>query len=370
MIDHWLATFNRQRVKTAAEMFREEVVFANPEESYRALIEHRQAKAHLSTAGTIKIKGTGERHEISSAKRPFLDAVLKVLVQYDKYLPLTDRQIHYALLNDPPLRHASKPGSRYRNDEKSYKDLCDLVTRARLEGYIDFEDIHDPTRPVVQWDVHASVKPFVRRELDNFLKGFRRDLQQSQPNHIEIVGEKNTIERLVRDVAMRYSIPYTIGRGYSSLPPRYNMAQRFEESGKEKLVLLILSDFDPEGENIAQTFAESMYTDFGVENIHPVKVCLTKAQVEEMGLPPGGKAKKGSSRTAKFVAEHGEDVYELEALPPDRLQALLYAAIDGVMDTELFNIERDNEKRDSASLDTYRRLVRQQMQGTDDVLEN
>lgn len=101
---------------------------------------------------------------------------------------------------------------------------------------------------------------------------------QSQPNHIEIVGEKNTIQGVLRPVAMDYTIPYTIGGGYSSLPPRYAMAQRFKKSGKEQLVLLVLSDFDPEGEDIAEGFARSMRDDFKIKLVFPVKVALTHAR--------------------------------------------------------------------------------------------
>ena len=71
---------------------------------------------------------------------------------------------------------------------------------------------------------------------------------QSQPNHIEIVGEKNTIAPIIRPVAAGFSIPTTIGRGYCSLRPRYDIAERFRKSGKDRLLLLILTDFDPDGQ--------------------------------------------------------------------------------------------------------------------------
>src|SRR5262249_55952988 len=151
-----------------------------------------------------------------------------------------------------------KAGSRYANDLQSYKNLSDLLTRARLAGAVPMNAIDDETRPVVTWNVHRDPGPFVRRKLDGFLKGYYRDLQQSQPNHVEIVGEKNTIDNIVRPVAMEYCVPLTIGRGYSSLPPRDKMAKRFRRSGKEQLILLVLSDFDPEGEDIAHSFARSM----------------------------------------------------------------------------------------------------------------
>jgi hypothetical protein len=109
------------------------------------------------------------------------------------------------------------------------------------------EVIADETRPVTIWDTHATPATFIRAELDDFLKNYWRDLMQSQPNHVEIVGEKNTIGPILRPVAAEFCVPLTIGRGYCSLPPRHAMAERFRKSGKAKLVLLIVSDFDPAG---------------------------------------------------------------------------------------------------------------------------
>jgi hypothetical protein len=351
-----LREYNRQRVKGLDEVLREEVVSADPEEAHRVLLEHRRKAAEVS-ADTIRIEGRTHRARITSAKQPLLDAIRAVLGERRDYWPLTDRQIHYALLNDPPLIHASKPGSRYRNDKPSYKRLCELLTRARLAGEIEFAAIHDPTRPVLLWDCHREPTPFIREQVDGFLEGYYRDLQQSQPNHIEIVGEKNTIDNIIRPVAMEYCIPLTIGRGYSSLPPRYDMARRFRRSGKERLILLALSDFDPEGEDIAHSFARSMRDDFGVEEIVPIKVALTPQQVAAMNLPPMMKAKEKSSRAKRFKARHGDDVFELEAVEPARLQQILRDAIDAVLDVDAFNAEIEAEKRDAAHLDGLRHTL-------------
>jgi hypothetical protein len=85
-----------------------------------------------------------------------------------------------------------------------------------------------------------------------------------------------------------------------------------------------------------------------------VKVALNGLQVEELGLPPQMKAKRTSSRRAKFVSRHGEDVFELEAVRPAQLQAFLREAIESVMDVELFNAEVEKEKQDAAHLDEVR----------------
>jgi hypothetical protein len=261
------------------------------------------------------------------------------------------------MLNHSPLRHASKPSRRYLNDRASYQDLCDLLTRARLAGEIPFNAIADPTRKVVTNDFYRNVNEFVNQELNCFLKNYWRNLQQSQPNHIEIVGEKNTIEGSIKAVAERFCIPYTLGRGYCSLEPRYKMCQRFKKSGKEKLIILVLSDFDPEGEDIPHSFARSMRDDFGISEIAAKKVCLTHAQVLERKLPPNYEIKARGSRARKFASQFGESVYELEALEPSELAQLLTDAIDEVLDIDAFNRELDAEKRGAAQLEGLRKTV-------------
>ena len=141
------------------------------------------------------------------------------------------------------------------------------------------------------------------------------------------------------------------------MPPRYGIAKRFKKSGKEKLVLLIVSDFDPDGQTIAKSFARSLRDDFGVENVSAHKVALTAAQVREFKLPPGVEAKIGSATYDSFVDEHGKYVHEVEALKPAELQRLVRDAIDAVLDINAFNRELDQERDDSAFLETMRRRM-------------
>jgi len=240
---------NRQRVKTREEILREEVVSINPDDAHRALSDYREQKARVS-ATTIQIRPSEGRAAISKAKTPFLNACRSVIERLEDYWPLADRQIHYQLLNDPPLIHASKPASRYRNDRVSYKALVDLLTRARHDRRISYDVIADATRPVTKWNVFSSVGAFYRGQLKEILNGYWRDLVQSQPNHIEIVAEKLTIKSIVEPVAGRYCIPLTIGRGFCSTRPLYDISQRFRASDKQKLVILSISDLDPDGDEI------------------------------------------------------------------------------------------------------------------------
>jgi hypothetical protein len=349
-----LMAFNKQRHKGYEEIIREGLVDATggQKDTDFSLMLERLERSEIPI-DCMEIDGTKERASIKG-NRPLLDAAIKIIDQLEEFWPISDRAIHYQLLNDPPLKHKAKPDSVYRNDRASYQTLTNVLTRGRLSGEIPWESIGDETRPVTIWRVHPHMAPFIKGQLDGFMKGYSRDYMQSQPNHIEIVGEKMTIESIIRPVAMKYRIPYTIGRGYSSINPRHEMAERFEETGKDKLVVLILSDFDPDGEEIAQSFSRSMRDDFDV-NIHPIKVALRHDQVIELKLPEGGEAKRTSSNYEKFVEKYGKYVFELEAVTPQKLQEILTDAIKSILDADSFNHEAEEERKEKIHLGKYRK---------------
>jgi hypothetical protein len=133
------------------------------------------------------------------------------------------------------------------------------------------------------------------------------------------------------------------------------MHDRYRMSGKEKLVILFLGDHDPEGWDIAETFAKSMRDDFGVSEVVAIKVALKPEQVQELGLPPNTDAKPSSSRFKKFAARFGPAAYELEAVPPATLQEWLDEGIRSVLDLDRFNAQVELEKQDAAAVAALKR---------------
>ena len=353
-----LREYNRQREKSFDEKVRETVVSLNPDEAYQALISERKERSAVEVEA-LQLRGEKARARITDAKTPFLDAINQILATFKGYWPLSERFIHYKLLNDPPLTHASKPNSAYRNEKRFSKMLSELATRARIAGDIPEEAIEDETRPVTVWQCFPEPGAFVQQQLDGLLKGYWRDLMQSQPNHIELLVEKNTAANILRHVAAPYCIPMTSGRGFSSLPPRIAMRKRFEASGKDKLVVVICSDFDPDGDEIAHSFARSMRDDYDLSDIVAIKAGLTLAQVQEHELPSAVEAKQSSTNYRRFAAKYGaaQNAYELEALPPELLQQITREAIDAVIDRELFNQELAQEKQDAAHIQGLRQEV-------------
>ena len=135
------------------------------------------------------------------------------------------------------------------------------------------------------------------------------------------------------------------------------MVQRFKQSGKTQLRLLILSDFDPDGEEIAASFPRSLRDDFGLPNVVAHKVAISGADVLEHGLPSDMEAKTSSPNYKKFVARHGVHVAELDAAPVSLLQEKLRAAIENCLDMEIFDAELAKEKADAAFIAAKKNMV-------------
>jgi hypothetical protein len=334
------------------------VVQRSSEDAHRELMQYRTESRRKAIAGACRMELTTKRRRsrISANKQPMLDSVLRVLDDLREFLPVSTRTIHYNLLNDPPLRFAKRPGSRYRNNRNCYGDLSGLCTRARLFGLLPFDAISDETRPVQSWAIHRSAGDFLRDKVQRFLRGYWRDLMQSQPNHVEVIGEKNTLLPIIEPVCQDYTVPLTISRGFCSIPPRWEIITRWKQSRKHDLVLIVLSDHDPDGEMIADSLVRSLRDDFHVPShrIHPVRAALTSDQCERYSIPADVEAKPSSTNYQRFVKEHGTAACELEAVPPKQLQQMLRYAIESVLDLDAFKAEQDRERADAAEIDTAR----------------
>jgi ParB-like nuclease domain len=359
-----LRRHNKQREKSYSERLREIGLDLEPEKTYYRLQKRRIEQLIRSSrqTDTIVLGERQKRSRITTLR--FLEAVKNIVSNNKEYWPLTDRRIHYLLLNDPPPRHDKKIDQLYRNDLASYKALTSLLTRARLSGDIPIHAIDDPTRPISIYNGFDNAQEFFKSELDNFLAGYYRNLMQGQHAHIEILLEKAALKRVVERVAMDYCIPVTTTRGYSSLTPRYEISQRFRRSGKKQLVLLILADFDPDGEEIAASLARSMRDDFGVSELsmRAIKVGLTHEDVLNNDFPSELEAKLSSPNYKKFVDKYGERVVELDAAPVEWIQEKLRTAIEAELDMDEFYAQESLEREDSVKLEAQRKLVYQALE--------
>ena len=182
-----LKRYNQQRDKSPGERIREKLLEIDPGRAHSDLLRRRVESHAMSGASTANVELGDFKKRARITTFQFLDAVKKVVQQNKDYWPLTDRRVHYLLLNDPPLRHDKKPNSTYLNDKGSYKAVTNLLLRARLTGEVPWRAIEDTTRPIQLGGGFSTFEKFVQQHTENFLTGYSRNLMQGQPHQIEIM---------------------------------------------------------------------------------------------------------------------------------------------------------------------------------------
>jgi hypothetical protein len=363
-----LIEYNPQRIKTVGSILRETLLRDNDvADTYAAIKERREASMSVD-AEFMEVEGGKEITVISERRQEFLAAVQKVIEELHPYWPLSIRQIHYRLLNDPPLKQTPKRSKcradhwRYKNDDSSYNALVGLLTAARYNGQVSMTCIDDPTRPQKTFGGFDSVAQFIQQEIEGFLTGFHRDRQIDQPRHIEIFGEKNTLFRMLERACSEYYVPFSIGRGFCSIPVWRDMAKRFCQSGKERMTLIIVSDYDPEGLELADDAIRSL-------ELHGVpvdghRIAVTRDQIDELDLAEDfNPAKDTSTRYESFIERTGgTETWEVEALPPEYLVDQIKAAIEANMDMEVYDTICDQEEDDCEELCRIREQIASQLE--------
>ena len=179
--------------------------------------------------------------------------------------------------------------------------------------------------------------------------------------------EKNTIYHMVLTVTEKYQIFTSSGRGFNSIDPWHELYQRYMTSGKKRLIVIILSDYDPEGERIPHVCGCTLRDDFGLDpsKLDVIKAGVTREQIRLHKLPEMTFAKDSSSNFGWYVDRNGGEtaVWELEALEPAVMLADLEKVIQGVLDMNLFNREAAVEQEEAGYLEAVRRTAAGALKG-------
>jgi len=253
--------------------------------------------------------------------------VKSVLAEYSE--PITVRQCFYRLV----AAHIIE------NTQNEYGKFGGHLVNAREAGLIAPEAFEDRTRSASRGSCYMDLAAYI----DVIGSAYHRDRAGSQQCHVEVWCEKQALEAIFERVTDRYDIFYLSCRGYSSLTVLYEAAKRFRSTGKETHVLYF-GDFDPSGEDMLRDIRDRLdFWALGAPiTVH--KIALTQAQIEEYRLPPIP-AKESDTRTAGFVAEHGElSAVELDAVPPNVLPDIIEDAIRSFLDMAEFQRQRDIEE--------------------------
>ena len=110
-----LVECNNQRIKGADVLLAESVIKVDPVAAHEKIVSEREAKearrSNDCTLSLIETHGNKRRCDFSPAKKPLLDAILRIVEEQREFWPLSVRQIHYRLLGEnAPLIHALETG--------------------------------------------------------------------------------------------------------------------------------------------------------------------------------------------------------------------------------------------------------------------
>lgn len=226
------------------------------------------------------------------------------------------------------------------NTEVTYKSLSRATVLAREEYTIDPLAFEDRVRTSQGGDYgFDSPDSFIEAVLNNLRtiaqEQYTRHLWTTQQTMPIIWLEKDALFTPITTIASRYRVKVYAARGYSSFTSVYEAAQEIDGAMPTKV--LQLTDFDPSGEDMVRDL-EDRLTRYGAADFELEKIALTSDQVSTLGLPPMP-AKKSDPRYERFAQSYGDQVVELDALPPDELERIVSAALEQLIDQDAWQAE-------------------------------
>lgn len=233
------------------------------------------------------------------------------------------------------------------NNERSYKNIGNLINDGRLAGLIDWSSITDRTRNIrynSHWDTPADV-------INSARYSYQLNKWDGQPNYVEVWVEKDALVDIVSQVCRPLDVPYFSCRGYTSQSEMWTAAQRFcLQSGREQRIIIHLGDHDPSGIDMTRDIQERLYL-FDAD-VYVKRVALTMDQITTYNPPPNP-AKLSDSRCGKYIKEYGYESWELDALEPNVITDLIKNEVTAYRDEDVY---RDVCVRESRGKDELRML--------------
>jgi hypothetical protein len=253
---------------------------------------------------------------IAYVSKGFSDGSLEVIAQANAIcadyqaqgFDLTLRQLYYQFVSRGLIA----------NRQTEYKRLGDIVNNGRLAGLIDWDYIVDRTRnlqSLAHWRTPQQIIDAVSRQ-------YRHDLWARQPYRVEVWIEKDALVGVIAGACERNDVPYFSCRGYTSQSELHGAAMRlvgYEKNGQDTVVIH-LGDHDPSGVDMTRDIQDRLRLFGSRAEVH--RIALTMGQVEQYDPPPNP-AKLTDSRATGYMAEHGDESWELDALDPATLDTLV-----------------------------------------------
>ena len=257
---------------------------------------------------------------------------------------LSLRQLYYQLVSRGYIE----------NSQKSYSRIGDLVSDGRLGGLIDWDMIVDRGRVSIantHWNSPADI-------VDAAASQYKIDKWEDQPNHIEVMVEKQALEGVLIPVCRKLDVTFRANKGYTSQSMMYRLGKelaQIQESGKD-IHVLYFGDHDPSGLDMDRDVQERIAL-FSGKAVAFERLALKYDQVQIL-KPPENPAKITDSRAKQYIRMYGASSWELDAVEPKELARLVEAAVVALRDETLWQaalkVENEMKKELQAFAEEYR----------------
>jgi len=249
---------------------------------------------------------------------------------------LTLRQLYYQFVSRDYIA----------NNQREYKNLGDIINDARLAGLVDWEAIVDRTRnlqKLASWESPSDI-------ISACANQYRIDKWEDQERRVECWIEKDALVGVIEGVCNELQIPYFSCRGYTSQSEMWAAAMRLREhmrNGQTPLILH-LGDHDPSGKDMTRDITDRL-AEFSGREVEIQRLALNMPQVEQYNPPPNP-AKITDSRAEGYIAEFGDESWELDALEPAVIATLIRDAVYAVRDADKWAAKQADEEVQKAQL--------------------
>lgn len=260
----------------------------------------------------------------------------EIIAEYESQgFTLTLRQLYYQLVSRDIIR----------NKQTEYKRLGSIVNDARLAGLIDWNAIEDRTRhlrSLSRWKSPAEILEAVGQQ-------FHIDMWEGQKYRPEVWIEKDALVGVIEGVCEELDVPFFSCRGYTSQSEMWGGAMRLAKHVRNKQIPVIfhLGDHDPSGKDMTRDIEDRLRLFMG--GTHLERLALNMDQVEQYEPPPNP-AKTSDSRYAAYIQEFGGESWELDALEPSVIAALIRTAVEKLINRPKWAAKQEERSDGRAKL--------------------
>jgi hypothetical protein len=204
-------------------------------------------------------------------------------------------------------------------DQSEMQRVYRLLKEARERDMIPWRWIVDQTRELERRPSWKDPAAFVR----TVSRAYRRDYWNHQPVRVVVGSEKGTCRGLLAPILDKYGVGFRVMHGFSSATTVYDVAQDYDGC---PLIVLYVGDYDPSGLYMSEHDLPNRFAKYGGDHVILKRVALRREHTQDLPSFPASDKKK-DPRYRWFIRHFGNRCWELDALDPNELRALVEAAI-------------------------------------------